>query len=290
MVDTFSGSVRIVEDPDAKVIEVVVIQSAEVETEAAMDSRLEPLTLKMSQQGGVVALSARYAKPVSWSWKSWPPVNLAYEIKVPRRCDVQVTTHDGSILLGALEGRVVLENDSGSIFTGEIQGAVTARSNTGDVAITAASGPIDVSTLVGRIVVGRAGDRTKLSSQGGYIELQRARGEVVIRGDGSDAKVGFASPLKHPSDIKLSGGELALVLDRDSACTLNVHASMFGKVVVRGELPLKITAGGDGRSSLEAMVNGGGPVITARVSGGSVVVRGVEPLPVAWVGSSTGGM
>ena len=284
-VDTFTGAVRITEEPDSKTIEVVVIQTAEVDTDAAMDSRLAPLTLKMSQRNGTVSLTADYWKPLTWSWKTWPPVNLVYEIKVPRRCDVQVATREGTIVIGSLEGHVVLSNESGNIFTDEIRGPVTAHSTTGAVAITAATGPIDASTLRGNIMVGRAGGRTRLSSQGGYIEVQQASGELVIRGNGSDAKVGFAPPVRSPADIKLSGGELALVLDTNSACTLDVRSSIFGKVGVRGELPLTVLAGGEGWSSLEATVNGGGPRITARASGGNVVVRGVEPIPAVLVGN-----
>jgi hypothetical protein len=50
-------------------------------------------------------------------------------------------------------------------------------------------------------------------------------------------------------------------------------------VDVRGPLLLTVDAGGEGKSSLRGRVNGGGPSrIAARVSGGNVVVRGVEPL------------
>ncbi|MDF3057550.1 MAG: hypothetical protein K0R17_1765 [Rariglobus sp.] len=279
-VDSFSGMVRITEEANSEVIEVVVLQRAEVETESQMDARLALLTLDMSQKNGAVSLVARYRKPVVWSWTSWPPVNLSYEIKVPRRCDVQVTTREGSIVIGSLEGRVVLANESGNIFTGEIDGSLTVHSNTGELGITAVTGSVTASTATGSITVGRAGGPARLSSQGGYMELQRARGEVVIRGSGSDAKVGFAPPVRHPADIELSGGELILVVESTSVCTLDLRTSVFGKVGLRGELPRTLLAGGEGQSNMEAMVNGGGPRITARAKGGNIMVRGVEPLPV----------
>ena len=120
--DTFSGEVRITEVPDAKAIEVLVVQTADVATETAMDARLACMSLEMNQRNGTVSLTTRYAKPMAWSWKTWPPVNLVYEIKVPRRCDVRITTRDGAIVIGSLEGRVVVGNESGDIFTGEIDG------------------------------------------------------------------------------------------------------------------------------------------------------------------------
>jgi len=276
--DTFSGEVRITEVPDAKAIEVLVVQTADVATETAMDARLACVSLEMNQRNGTVSLTTRYAKPMAWSWKTWPPVNLVYEIKVPRRCDVRITTRDGAIVIGSLEGRVVVGNESGDIFTGEIDGPVTAHSLTGGVAITAATGAINASTRTSTIQIGRAFGPTRVSSQGGYIEVQQAGAELVIRGSGSSAHVGFAQQFKHAADIAVSGGELMLVLETNRACTLDLKSSIFGKVNVRGGLPLKVTAGSVGQSSLEATVNGGGPRITARASGGSVVVRSVSPL------------
>lgn len=277
-VDTFSGGVRILEQAEGKTIEVVVNKSAEIDSEKEMDARLEPLELSLSQQDGTVSVTARYRRAATWSWKAWPPVTLTYEIKVPKHCDVQVNTREGSIVVGSLQGSVVLNNESGNIFTGEIHGPVTARSKSGEVAITAATGAVEVSTVSGNITVGRAGGRTQLASSGGFIELQQAGGEVVVRGNGSYARVGFASPIRHPADIVVSGGELTLVMDNDSVCTLDARSSVFGKVAVRGGLPVKVTAGGADRIRLEGTVNGGGPLITARAGGGNIVLRGMEPL------------
>lgn len=280
-VDTFAGNVHVTEDASARVIEVVVIQTSEVGTETAMDDRLASLALTVTQEkNGAVALKARYKKPVSLTWTSWPPVNLVYEIKVPRRCDVDVRTREGRIVIGSLEGRVTAENDTGTIFVGEIDGAVTVRSNAGQVGITAATGDIEASTVTGNITVGRAGARTRLSSSGGYMEVQRAAGKVVVRGSGSDAQVGFAPQAKAAADIALSGGALTLILEKPSEYTLDLRASVFGKVALRGELALDVISGGDGRSRLKANVNGGGPRIVARAKGGSILIRAVEPLPV----------
>lgn len=277
-VDVFSGEVRITSVPDARFIEVGVLEAANVGSDAEMEDRLASLSMAMSQQGDTVSVTARYAKPVAWTWKSWPPVNLIFEIKVPRRCDVRVTTGEGAITIGSLEGRVMLANNTGNIFVGEIDGPVTVRSQRGEVAVTAATGAIDVSTSVSGITIGRALGGARLSSQGGFIEVQTASGELVIHGNGSSAKVGFAAEIRQPAEIVVSGGEIMLALENSSRCTLDLKSSFFGKVALRGALPLEVTSGGVGRSSLGATVNGGGARITARAGGGSVEVRGLKPL------------
>lgn len=279
-VDSFYGRVTVREVPDAKEISVVVLQSADVTTEAGMEHCLKALDLRMEQaRSGTVTVSARFKNSFTWSWKAWPPVVLIYEIQVPRRCDVQVTTGEGPINTGALQGRVVLRSETGAIFSGEVEGSVKARNRAGAVAITACTGPVDVVTDTGNITVGRANGRATLASSGGLIELQRAAGEVVVCGDGSDAQVGFVSPIRHAANIRTSGGSVSLVVENSAACTLDVRASLFGSVALRGDLPMAVSAGGAGQSVLKADVNGGGARIQARAGGGNVLVRGVVPLP-----------
>lgn len=281
-IDSFYGSVNVREVPGSKSIDVVVVQTAPEETEAGMDRRLDTLDLNLGQAtDGAVVLSAKFHRSVTWTWESWPPVAVVFEVAVPSRCDVEIRTGDGQIVLGSIAGRVDLASESGSIFTKEIDGSVKARSRSGAIAITACTGEIDVKTETANITVGRAGGRTVLASRGGYIEVQRAAGEVVVRGDGSDAQVGFVSPIREPADLSLSGGSLVMELESNAAGTLDLRASRLGRVNLRGNLPMEVQSGGVGKSTLRSTVNGGGPRLLARTSGGNVWVRAVEPLPVA---------
>ena len=281
-VDSFYGTVNVREVAGAKSIGVVVIQTAATDIEADMDRRLGALDLKIEKASdGAVALSAQFRRSVTWTWENWPPVGLVFEVTVPTRCDVEIRTGDGQIVLGAVAGRVDLASESGAIFTKEIDGSVKARSRSGAIAITACTGAIDVVTETASITVGRAGGRTVLSSRGGYIEVQRAAGEVIVRGDGSNAQVGFVSPIREPADLSLSGGSLVMELENNAASTLDLRASRLGSVNLRGELPMEVQSGGLGKSTLQSTVNGGGPKLIARANGGNVWVRSVEPLPVA---------
>lgn len=277
-VDTFSGLVHVTSVADGNAIEVLLIQAAEVDTEKQMDDKLKLVKLDMVQKGGEVKVSAQYRKWIIPLWEDWPPVALTYEIRVPRRCQVQVRTRDGGIVIGAIEGNLVLNNESGAIFTEAITGSVTATSRSGGIGITAATGAITATTSLGNITVGRAGGATKLSSKGGYIELQRASGEVTVRGSGSDANVGFVSPIKHPADISVSGGDVTIVMESECDSFLDLNASVFGHVSFDGNLPFKFTGDPTTRSAVKGMANAGGPRIWVRADGGNVRVRGFAPL------------
>jgi hypothetical protein len=284
-IDTFSGAVH-VSRGTAQAIEVAVIEQADVEKAEDMDARVKDLDMRMTATSTGVDIHARYNKHATWSWKGWPPLLLTYEIKVPERCDVRVLTLDGGIVVGALKGKLDLANDSGPIFTGEIDGDVKVHSRIGDIAVTACTGAIKAHTRTGNVTVGRAFGRTELSSDGGYIELQRAAGEVLVHGSGTDAKVGFVPPIKNPAKITTSGGEITLVMETTSACTLDLSASIFGRVKVRN-LTIKPTGGGVGHSRLAGTVNGGGPLISADANGGNIFVRGLDPIPAADVADPT---
>ena len=276
-IDTFSGSVNI-QRGDSSAIEITAIEECDVEKEVTMAERLRNLDLRIEQKASEVSVTTRYHRHLAWIWQAWPPVLLTYEIKVPSRCDIEVITRDGSIVVGALQGRVSLTNETGKIFTGEIDGQVKARSYSGEIAMTACTGSLEVRTTSGNITVGRAGGRTELTSEGGYIELQQAGGEAVIRGTGSDMKIGFASPIKTGADIVTSGGSIVLAMETTSACTLDLTSSVFGRVTARN-IAIAPTSGGLNHSSLVGTVNGGGPRIKANAGGGNVMVRGIDPIP-----------
>lgn len=280
-VDTPYGLVNVRTVPGARSIEVAVIRSAEAKSEAEWQRRLEGLELEVERRAdGAVAVSARFRRSVRWAWEDDAAVNLAYEIVVPAKCDVRIRTRDGQIVLGSIAGQVELAGESGPIFVQGVEGALTVRSRAGAVAVAACTGELNIETTTANITVGRAGGRTRLASRGGYMEVQRAAGELSLSGDGSDAQVGFVSPIREPAELTLSGGSLVVELENNAACALELQASRFGRVSLRGELPLDVTAGGLGESRLAAAVNGGGPRLTARVSGGNVRVRAVEPMPV----------
>lgn len=278
-VDGGFGAVTVSPVAGAKEIVIVVTLSAEAENDTDFERRLGLLDLSIRQDvEGRVELAAKLRRAVTWSWNDWPPLAMSCDIRVPARCDVDVRTSGGAIRLGSLSGRVTLASDSGQVFAREIDGSFKAVSRSGAVSLAACTGDIDITTGSANITVGRAGGRTTLTSRGGYIEAQRVAGELVLRGDGSSAQVGFASPIRKPADIELSGGDLVLTLETGAAGELDVRASRLGRVELDGELPLTVTSGGVGRSSLLASFNGGGPRLQARASGGNVWLRAVEPL------------
>jgi hypothetical protein len=275
------GPVNVRTVPGAREITVTIVQTADTTDAAEGERRFAQHDLTIGEsRANRVEIVSRFRRGHFWVWQAARPVELAYYISIPEHCDVDIRAGNGAITLGTVKGRVKLTTESGAIHSEEIDGTFTARSGTGAVSLAACTGDIDVSTDVAGITIGRAGGKTMLVSRGGFIEVQRVSGRIVVRGDGSDALVGFVSPIREAAEIVLSGGTLTLRLDNNAESTLDLRSSVFGRVNLRGELPMHVSAGGVGKSRLHADVNGGGPRLVAHARGGSVLVRSLDPVPV----------
>jgi len=274
-IDSCQGAIRIEPSVDNQ-IHVLVRQTMAVETESEADQRLQDLDLQIEQVETQVSVKARYRRTLRWAWKNWPPVALAYVVKVPRSCNLDLVTSEGDIVVCAIDGAVQARTGNGAVFVGEVQGAVRATSTRGDVSVTSCSGELTLTAKAGNVLVGRAGGLTIINGSGGVIEIANSKGNLHVDADGADIKIGFAHPLIESAELYAAGGDIEVIFDSRSACTLLARASTFGEVKVKN-LPLAIESGKIGSSRVLATLNGGGPKLSINASGGNVRLTGREP-------------
>ncbi len=274
-IDTCQGAIRIERSPD-DLIHVLVRQTMAVDSEADADRRLQDLDLQFEAATTQVTVMARYRRAVRWAWENWPPVALAFVVKVPRDCNLDLITLEGDVTVGSSNGNVFARTGNGAIFTGEINGSVRAMSMRGDVSVTACTGELILTAKAGNVLVGRADGLTTIEGSGGTIDIQSSRGKLHVEGDNSDVRISFVHPLVQSSELRAAGGDIEVVFDQRSACTLAVAASMFGEVKARN-LSLTINSGKIGSSRVIGTLNGGGPKVVISASGGNVQLTGSEP-------------
>lgn len=277
-VETFYGNIQ-VKSTDQSEVKVVVRQSIDASTEAVADRELRDVSVVIEKQSdGVIVLRASYKKAVRWTWQKWPPIGLEVDLTVPRACDLDLVTREGGVNLGNVRGRVNIRTMQGRVFAGEIDGPLTVWSAQGDIAVTACTGDLHLTARGGNVVVGRAFGRTEISGVGGVVEVQAAHAALQATSDGSDMKVGFVYPLSGDSALHASGGDIGVTFETKIAATIEARSSAFSEVTAR-ELPLQVRGGGLGTSRLQADLNGGGPRVEIRSSGGSVRLLGVPLMP-----------
>lgn len=268
-VETHGGGVR-VETAGDSVVKVSARQIIRASTDREADDLLKKLELTLEQSGNDVRVVSRYERrPGGFRFGSWPPVNVEFVVSVPASFSVDLRTSGGRIAVGDLQGAVVARTSGGSIKIGTVGGNVEARTSGGSIAVAGAGGSVDLQTSGGNITTGRIAGPAKLGTSGGSIAIESAANVVTAHTSGGSITANIAGPLWADCSLSTSGGNVRVTVGKSAAFRLDASAS-GGGVDASG---LTVTMEKSSRNHLAGTVNGGGPLLKLRTSGGGVVVR-----------------
>lgn len=274
-IDLFRGLITVEERdvPEIKVTAYIDLGTDDQEQVARLEAALN---LTMTAEGSLVTVRAQNpaGRGLQLDLKEATPVMLECRIAVPRRCNVDLTTRDGSITVGSLAGRMVVRTTRGNIFLKRIEGEIDAKAEVGDITISRCTGAVVASTLKGSIHAGTMGGRTELKSAGGEIEVLAARGGLEVSAEAGDVIVGFPRQLGGDARVRTGYGNIVATIDPAANCVVEA-SSFWGKVLTK--LPLTVESGGDGKGRLTGRLNQGGPRLTLSASGGNVQLKPGEP-------------
>lgn len=270
-VETQGGAIRVTPSNESAV-RVVARQKIRASTDTEADELLKKLELTFEQNGNDVRVVSKYERrPSGFRFGSWPPVNVDIEVTLPANFATELNTSGGSITVGDLAGKVNVRTSGGSIKLGKMGGQVDARTSGGSITLDEATGPVDLDTSGGNISVGRVAGPAKLSTSGGNISIDSATAALRAHTSGGNIRAAIAGPLKEDCSLNTSGGNIRLTVDKSAAFRLDASTS-GGGVDVEG-LALTGENVSKSRSRLAGDVNGGGPLLKVRSSGGGVSVR-----------------
>ena len=176
--------------------------------------------------------------------------DLEIDIRIPKRFDVNLTTSGGSIQIADLEGSVEARTSGGSMRFRTIDGPVAARTSGGSITIEQCSGETNVRT------------------SGGSIRLNEVGGSVHAATSGGSVKAYISKQPQGDSSFTTSGGSVVIYLDDHIAVDLEARTS-GGRVSSDFDLG---PHGSSERHRLVGELNGGGPELYLRTSGGSIRV------------------
>jgi len=270
-VETQGGDVRVQISAD-NTVKVTAREKIRASSEAEADEILAKLTLDIAQTADGVSASAKYEKQIpGFHWGSWPPVQVDFIVTVPVNYNVELKTSGGDITVGNLNGKVFARTSGGDIGLGKISGEIDGGTSGGDVRLEEGLAGVKLGTSGGDIRVGRAVGPTDLGTSGGNIDIKSVENTLHAATSGGDVSAGIAGPLKGDCKLSTSGGRVRVVVDKGGAFDLD--ASTSGGVVDATGLTITIERGGSGKSRLAGKVNGGGPLLKLRSSGGDIVVQ-----------------
>jgi hypothetical protein len=270
-VETSGGAIRVVPGGDSAV-RVKAKQRIKANSEAEADELLKKLELTLEQQGNDVRLVAQYERRTGgFHFGSWPPVQVDFEVTVPAAFATDLRTSGGGIMVGDLGGKARLRTSGGSITIGKMGNEIDAHTSGGSITLAESQGPAVLKTSGGNITAGRVAGPAELSTSGGSIRIESAGARLRAHTSGGSIRAGISGSLRDECSLSTSGGSVRVNVDKSAAFRLDASTS-GGSVDAEG-LTITLEKGATGKSRLAGVVNGGGPVLKLRASGGGISVR-----------------
>ena len=271
-VSTSGGEIRVTPSADSSV-KVVAKEHIHASSDAEADKVLEDLELTIEQRGNEVVASAHYKRDSGFHFGFWPPVQVDFVITTPKDTSTELKTSGGEIVVGDLDGSLRAHTSGGEVKLGKMGSDVDASTSGGDVDMEQAAGKAKLETSGGNVSVGRVVGPAHLRTSGGDIRVDSVENTLNADTSGGNVRAGFEGPLKGECSLSTSGGEVKASIGRNVGVHLDARTS--GGDVNASGVTIKIDHGGVGKSSLSGDINGGGPLLKLRTSGGDidVVVR-----------------
>lgn len=269
-VETSGGEIRVTPSSAGKV-SVTARQRIRADSDAEADELLKKLELVMEQNGADIVVRAKYERqPPGFRRGSWPPVHVDFIVTVPAGFAADLHTSGGNITVGDLTGKVKARTSGGGIKLGKLGAGVDAHTSGGSISLDEAGGAAELKTSGGNVTVGRVAGLADLSTSGGAIRIDSADGALRAHTSGGGIRAGIAGSLKEECVLSTSGGSVRVNVDKAAAFRLD--ASSSGGSVDAGGLTLALEKGAGSRSRLAGAVNGGGPLLKLRSSGGGITI------------------
>ncbi len=270
-VETQGGDVR-VEIGEGNTVKVVAKEKIRAGSDADADVLLKNLDLQIEAvDGGVNAISKYEKRSMGLHFGEWPPVQVSFVVTVPANYNVGLKTSGGNIDVGDLNGTVHARTSGGNVVLGKISKDVDASTSGGDVRLVEGAATVKLGTSGGNVTVERSVGPTELDTSGGDIKIGSVESTLQASTSGGNVSAGIEGAMKGDCSLSTSGGRVRVKVAKGAAFDLDASTS-GGEVEAEG-LTITIDKGGAGKSRLAGKVNGGGPKLRLRSSGGDIIVE-----------------
>lgn len=276
--------IRTTEDPRVR---IEVVREVSTRSEDRERRLLDEDALSISQRDGIVRIQSNEVSERSSLWRVFPGFKVKrdyrYRVSVPMAFNVVLESGSGSITVKGLQGNVSARTSDGDLRFTETRGAIDGSTSGGSIQLESCSGEITLKTSGGPVNSENGNGTFHLGTSGGSITIEGHRGAISTRTSGGTIT---ASGIDGRIDGHTSGGAIRVAL---GVPTGDCHLSTSGGAIavslppgtgvgldaatvggaVRSDLPVDSEADGS-RNRLNGTINGGGPLLHLRTSGGSI--------------------
>ncbi len=222
------------------------------------DTDLENWKIDISQSGNAVKAVAERID------KNWARNNesISFVVYTPREMSTDLKTSGGHIEALGLSGTQDITTSGGHLDLANLEGTITARTSGGHIDIADVRGNVDARTSGGHIDVQKSQGDLKIKTSGGHIDLAEVSGIVEAATSGGSISADLDS-IEESVDLKTSGGSIKIAVPENMGLDLNLQGTYVST-------NLKNFSGKVDRNEVEGQLNGGGPIVFARTSGGKI--------------------
>ena len=285
-------------------VKVVVTKESKFKLVKASQEVLADFDLAFEHEGSDVRIEGVFKQGREHWRKQLNRLKIRFLVTVPRQYNVDLHTSSGGVSVADLEGEVRARTSGGSLRFGNITGPVWGHTSGGSIELTACGSSVDLKTSGGSVeVVDVKGDvkaqtsggslrfgavegsiwgktsggsikvascsgEADVRTSGGSIRLQNVGGSVNARTSGGSIHAAMRVQPQRDCNLRTSGGGITLILIPDIAVDVEaetsggyVSADFAVESVIQGKVP---------RNRLKGSINGGGPLLKLRTSGGNI--------------------
>ncbi|WP_028298487.1 DUF4097 family beta strand repeat-containing protein [Olivibacter sitiensis] len=300
-VQTSGGSISVVGVPQSEAHIEMIVQPNGNKYKNLSKEEIDQLLEKdfdiVTELGGKhLNVSAKPKKKTNWN----SPISISFKAYVPKNVSSELKTSGGSIRLENLTGKQNFATSGGSIRISLVDGELNGRTSGGSIHISdsknsavllTSGGSIQAENHVGNLRLSTSGGSIKLSNLDGSIEAKTSGGSITatdISGDLlASTSGGSVRVSKMSGNLEAStsaGGVDVSMIQVDKYIKLSTSAGAVNLNLPSGanklDLDLKgnrvniptITGfnGSSSKSRVQGSTNGGGTLISASTSVGSV--------------------
>jgi hypothetical protein len=267
-------------------VAVDAFRSIDFGDEAKEKEYLAGAPITITAENNIVMVRARATKEARPDWFHHSRTDGRYTIRVPKNFSADLSTGGGDVTASELTGDMRADSSGGDLRLSHLRGALSARSGGGDIKLDDCDGVAEIKTGGGDIVFtdsegtlhGRTGGGTievrnfvgdtDVSTGGGEVRLQRIDGAIAGETSGGSITASVSGVAIKKISLESSGGDIDLALPKSATADITARTS-GGRITTN--LPLEVTRADN--EHLRGKLNGGGPFVLLRTSGGSISIN-----------------
>jgi len=233
---------------------------------ARVREMFEEMNFDVGQSGDEVFVTSD-RRNSNWN-DNWSNFDVDVVISIPSEFNLNVESTHGDVELGDVMGEVTLETTHGDVAAGVIRGArLELKTTHGDIEADALeSESISLQTSHADIEVGEVNSRMfSAKTSHSDIEIDAIWGESRMTTSHGDIR--FRLMTNNGADLKTSHGDITVFVPSDLSARLDIQGA-------RVSLDRNFRLNGDvEKDEIRGEINGGGNLIKARTTHGSIELR-----------------